>query len=779
LEFAQILLVQLITPWALNAASLSPVLITGQVGQLGDSWVESMRVKHVEDILKIMKNPEQIRNIGIVAHVDHGKTTTSDSLLAAAGIISQRIAGEALALDFLKVEQQRGITVKAANISLYHEYHGKPYVINLVDTPGHVDFSGHVTRSLRMMDGSIVVVDAVEGVMPQTETVLRQSLEERVRPILFINKVDRLIKELKYTPEQIQQRFIEIIKEVNHLISMYADSEYRRKWQLDPRSGMVIFGSARDKWGISIPMVQKKGIKFGDIIEAYKRGKEAVEEFATKVAPLHEVLLDAVVKFVPNPKEAQRYRIPKIWRGDLDTEVGKAMLEADPEGPLVYAISFMRVDPKIRRLVATGRIFSGVLRQGEEVWLINAKRSAKVLQVSIYMGPDREVVDEIPAGNIGAALGLEEARAGETAIAVEYRDKALPFERLHYVSEPVVTVAVEPKNPKELPKLIDALYKLSIEDPTIQVKINQETGEYLLSGMGPLHIEIAIWWLKETFGLDVKTSPPIVVYRETARSESQVFEGKSPNKHNKFYISIQPLDEEAMKLIQAGEISEDQDTYTRAKILKEKAGWDYDEAKRIWAIDENVNVFIDKTTGIQHLREVKDTIIQAFRLAMKEGPLAREPVRGLKVILHDAVIHEDPAHRGPAQIYPAVRNAIYAAILTSKPTLLEPIQKLDIRVPQEYVSNVIAVISRKRGKILDMQEYGVMMRIIAELPVSESFDLAAELRSATQGRAFWGTEFSRWAPVPDNMLGDLVRKIRERKGLSPEPPKPEDFITPY
>ncbi len=164
---------------------------------------------------------------------------------------------------------------------------------------------------------------------------------------------------------------------------------------------------------------------------------------------------------------------------------------------------------------------------------------------------------------------------------------------------------------------------------------------------------------------------------------------------------------------------------------------------------------------------------------MREGPLAREPVRGVKVILHDAVVHEDPAHRGPAQIYPAVRNAIYAGMLTSKITLLEPIQKLDIRVPQDYVSNVIAVISKKRGKIVDMKEHGLVMRILGEIPVAESFDLAAELRSATQGRAFWGTEFSRWAPVPENLLLDTVKKIRERKGLNPEPPKAEDFISPY
>ncbi len=738
-----------------------------------------MRVKHVSEILKIMRNIEQVRNIGIVAHVDHGKTTTTDSLLAAAGIISQKIAGEALAMDFLTVEQQRGITVKSANISLYHEYQGRPYVINLVDTPGHVDFSGKVTRSLRMIDGSIVVVDAVEGVMPQTETVLRQSLEERVRPLLFINKVDRLIKELKYTPQQIQQRFVEIIKEVNELIQLYADNEFKKQWILDPTKGMVAFGSARDKWGITIPMAQKKGIRFSDIIEAYNRGKEAVEEFASKVAPLHEALLDMVVKFIPNPLVAQRYRIPKIWRGDINTEIGKAMLEADPNGPLVFAIADMRLDPRIRRLVATGRIFSGTLHQGDEVYLVNAKRQAKVLQVSIYMGPDREVVDEIPAGNIAAVLGLEDARAGETAVAVEYKDKMSPFEKLRYVSEPVVTVAIEPKDPRDLPKLIEALHKISVEDPNIVVKINQETGEYLLSGMGPLHIEITLWWLKETYGLEVKTSPPIVVYRETIRAKSEVFEGKSPNKHNKLYISVEPLDEETIRLIQEGIVTEDMEAHERAKILRDQAGWDYDEAKRIWAIDENINVFIDKTTGVQHLREVKDTIIQGFRLAMKEGPLAKEPVRGLKVILHDAVIHEDPAHRGPAQIYPAVRNAIYAGILTSKPTLLEPLQKLDIRVPQEYVSNVIAVISRKRGRIIDMREYGLMMRILAEIPVAESFDLAAELRSATSGRAFWGTEFSRWAPVPDSLLGDLIKKIRERKGLPPEPPKAEDFISPY
>jgi elongation factor 2 len=393
------------------------------------------------------------------------------------------------------------------------------------------------------------------------------------------------------------------------------------------------------------------------------------------------------------------------------------------------------------------------------------------------MGPTRELAEEIPAGNIAAVLGLDRARSGETALSVAFKDVQGSFERLHYISEPVVTIAVEPKNPKDLTKMIDALRKLSIEDPNLIVKINEETGEYLLSGMGFLHLEVSLQLLRENYGIDVITTPPIVVYRESIRAKSQIFEGKSPNKHNKFYFSVEPLNDKTIELISNGTVREDMDNKEMAKILRDEADWDYDEAKRIIAIDENVNVLVDMTSGVQHLREVIDTVIQGFRLAMKEGPLAHEPIRGVKVIMHDAIIHEDPAHRGPAQIYPAVRNSIFAGFLTSRPTLLEPIQKLDIRVPTDLIGNVTAVITRKRGKILDVSQVSNMARVIAEIPVAESYDMASELRGATGGRAFWGTEFSRWAPVPDSILLDVINKIRERKGLPKELPKVEDFIS--
>ncbi len=734
-------------------------------------------VKSVDQILKIMNNPEQIRNVGIIAHVDHGKTTTTDSLLAAAGLISPRLAGQLLAMDFLDIEQKRQMTVKAANISLYHEFEGKPYVINLVDTPGHVDFTGKVTRSLRMIDGAIVVVDAVEGVMTQTETVLRQALEERVRPLLFINKVDRLIKELRMSPDDIKQRFIEIIKEVNNLIETYAEPEFKKRWLLDPAQGMVAFGSAKDAIGLTVPLSRKKGVKIDDLIEVYTKGdKEGLEELKKKI-PLHEALLDMVVKFVPNPREAQAYRIPKIWRGEINTDIGKAMMSADPDGPVVFFVCDMRWDPHAG-FVATGRVFSGTIYNGQELYLINSRVVQRVLQVGIYMGPYREVVDRIPAGNVAAVLGLDQSRAGETVVDVRIKDVMTPFERMRYISEPVVTMAVEPKKTTDLTKLIDALKKMSIEDPNLVVKINEETGEYLISGMGHLHLEIVLTLLKERFGLEVDTTPPTIVYRETAREKSKIFEGKSPNKHNRFYISIEPLNEETIRLIQEGIVSEDMDTHKRARILRDQAGWDYDEARRIWAIDENINVFIDMTSGIQYLREVRDTIIQGFRLAMREGPLAAEPVRGLKVILQDAVIHEDPAHRGPAQIYPAVRNPIFAAMLSSRPTLLEPLQKIEIKFPMDYLGPISSVITKRRGRIINVTHMiGNIVKMLAEMPVAESADLANELRSASAGKAFWGTEFSRWAPVPDSMLLDIVRKIRQRKGLKPEPPSPDEFIS--
>jgi len=646
-------------------------------------------------------------------------------------------------------------------------------VINLVDTPGHVDFTrARYKEPDGMMDGGIVVVDSVEGVMTQTETVVRQALQEYVRPLLYINKVDRLIKELRLGPREIQQRFVEIVKEFNGLIELYADKEFRDKWKVDIAKGQVAFGSALHKWGLTVPIAIEKGVKFDYIIDAYLH--DDVESLA-KDFPLYVALLDMVVEHIPNPREAQKYRVPRLWRGDLNSEIGKAMLECDPDGPTVVAVSKITVDPHAGQ-VATGRVFSGTVVEGEEVYLLNARDSGKILQVGLYMGPYREKIDSVSAGNIVAMLGLDKARAGETVVDIKYKDVMVPFEHLVYVAEPVVTIAIEPKRSGDLPKLVDALRKLAIEDPTLKVYINQETGEYLISGVGTLHLEIVLWDLKQRTGLEVVTSPPVVRYRETVRDRGEIFEGKSPNKHNKLYLYVEPLNEETIRLMQEGKVYADQDWRERANILREYAGWDTDEARNIWDIDENFNIFVNRTSGVQYLREVKDTIVQGFRWTMEAGPLAQEPVRGVKVVLTDAVLHEDPAHRGPAQIMPATKNSIMASILSAKPTLLEPILKVDVKVPPTHLSGVLTVLNRHRGRVISMEEKGLIMRVLAELPVSESFNIADELREATQGRAFFAYEFLKWAPVPAAQLEQLVLSIRERKGLPKKLPRIEDFV---
>src|SRR5512136_102831 len=375
-----------------------------------------VKYRQVEEIQKLMNFPEMVRNTSIIAHVDHGKTTLSDSLLAAAGIISEQRAGQQLALDSWELEQKRQMTVFASNISLAHTLKGQDYLINLIDTPGHIDFSGAVTRSLRAVDGALVVVDAVEGPMTQTETVLMQALRERVKPILFINKVDRLIKEIKLTPDDIQRKFAKIITRVNNLIEKYAPPEHKKDWQVKVEDGSVAFGSALHKWGLNLPHMKMKEVTFKEIIDAYSGEKMDIDrkvDALSKKAPLAEPILDMFVEHLPNPIDAQHYRQLQIWPGDPESPVGKAMAKVDPNGPLLMCVSTIEVDPH-SGVVAIGRVFSGVVEKGKIVQLTNSRQKGVVQQVYMSMAADRVIVDRIPAGNIAALSGLPSIHVGET-----------------------------------------------------------------------------------------------------------------------------------------------------------------------------------------------------------------------------------------------------------------------------------------------------------------------------------------------------------------------------
>lgn len=723
--------------------------------------------KMIDKIKELMYMPERIRNMGIVAHIDHGKTTLSDNLLAGAGMISEELAGQQLYLDFDEQERERGITINAANVSMVHEYKGKEYLINLIDTPGHVDFGGDVTRAMRAVDGVIVVVDAVEGVMPQTETVLRQALRENVKPVLFINKVDRLIKELELTPDQMQERLIKVITEVNKLIKAMKPEKYK-EWMVKVEEGSVAFGSALYKWAVSVPAMKETGIGFKEV---YKYLKEDNWRELAKKSPLHRVVLDMVIRHLPSPIEAQKERIKVIWKGDINSPEGQAMVKCDPKGPVALMITKIIVDPHAGE-VAVGRLYSGTLKPGMELYIVDRKTKNRVQTVGVFMGPKRVELPEVPAGNIVAVVGLRDAVAGSTCSTLE---NFMPFESIKHISEPVVTMAIEAKNPRDLPKLIEVLRQLAKEDPTLQVTLNEETGEHLISGMGELHLEVKVEKIRREKGIEVITSPPIVVFRETVTKTSPVVEGKSPNRHNKFYIVVEPLPQEVIQLFREEniDIRKADKKELRKKLVE--AGLSKEEADGIQDYYEG-NVFCDVTKGIQYLHETMDLIIQGFREAMSAGPLAKEPCMGVKVKLVDCKLHEDAVHRGPAQVIPAVKGAIYAAMLQANPTLLEPYQKVFITVPQDMLGNVTREIQGRRGQILEMKTEGDLVTVIAKAPVKEMFGFANAIRSATAGKAMWSVEHAGFEPVPQALLEQFIMEVRKRKGLKLELPKPEDFL---
>jgi len=438
-------------------------------------------------------------------------------------------------------------------------------------------------------------------------------------------------------------RFEKIIVKVNKLISTFAPEDVRKEWQVSVQNGTVAFGSAYYNWGMSVPYMQKSGLNFKDIFEHCAADDQ---RGLAKKAPVHQVLLDMAVETLPSPVVSQKYRIPNIWQGDLDSEEGRAMMECNSEGPLSLMITKIWMDPHAGE-VAVGRVYSGSIKHGESLWAIGAAKAERVQQVAMMVGGDRIQVPSVSAGNIAAITGIRSAAAGVTIS----RDKdSEPFEAIRHYSEPVVTVAVEPKAMKDLPKFIDALRGLAKSDASLQVSTNQETGEALLAGMGELHLEITVYRLEEEQGIKVKVSEPIVVYRESIESnnEGRAFEGKSPNRHNRFYIEAEPLPADVIQALREGVFGDGTVRNKDAKGVGDQFaeyGMSKDLMRKIYAI-HGTNVLVNDTKGIQNLHETRELIIEGFNEVCKKGPVAEEPMMGVMMRLVDAKLHEDAIHRG-------------------------------------------------------------------------------------------------------------------------------------
>ncbi|KAF8337923.1 P-loop containing nucleoside triphosphate hydrolase protein [Cantharellus anzutake] len=823
----------------------------------------------------LMDLPTNIRNMRYVSclrigTVDHGKSTLTDSLMSKTGLIDDKKAGEIRFTATRQDEKERGITIKSTAISIYFQLdkddvtsikqktEGNEFLINLIDSPGHVDFSSEVTAALRVTDGALVVVDCIEGVCVQTETVLRQALAERIKPVVVINKVDRALLELQVNKEALFQTFSRTIEHCNVIISTYHNVALGDV-QVYPEKGTVAFGSGLHGWAFTLrqfaaryakkfgvdkdkmmiklwgdnffnPVTKKwttdpkiEGGKklerafnmfvldpiysiFDKVMNSKKdevlavldklevkllqvekdlEGKNLLKVIMRKFLPAGNALLEMIVIHLPSPTTAQKYRVETLYEGPMDDESAIGIRDCDPNGPLVLYVSKMVPTSEKGRFYAFGRVFSGTVRAGPKIriqgpnFIPGSKTDSFVKSVQrtvLMMGRSIEPIEDCPAGNVVGLVGIDQFLLKSGTLTTS--ETAHNIKVMKFSVSPVVQVAVEVKNPKDLPKLVEGLKRLSKSDPCVQTWIS-DNGEHIIAGVGELHLEICLKDLEEDHaGVPLKKSNPVVGYRETVKAESSIVAlSKSQNKHNRMYVKALPLDEEVSQAIESGKIAPRDDFKVRARILADEFGWDITDARRIWCFGPDTtgpNLLVDITKGVQYLNEIKDSCVAAFQWATKAGVCAEENVRGVRFNILDVTLHADAIHRGGGQIIPVCRRVCYAACLLATPGLQEPC----ILCPENAIGGIYSVLNRRRGQVFsEEQRPGTpMFTVKAYLPVMESFGFTEALRSATQGQAFPQSVFDHWelmsgSPLDKgSKLEDLVTKIRTRKGLKPEIP---------
>jgi elongation factor 2 len=706
-------------------------------------------------------------------------------------------------------------------------------------------------------DGALVVVDCVEGVCVQTETVLRQALAERIKPVCIINKVDRALLELQVSKEDLYQSFSRTIESVNVIIATYFDKTLGDV-QVYPYKGTVAFGSGLHGWGFTVrqfalkyakkfgvdrnkmmerlwgdnyfnPKTKKwtkNGTYEGEQLERafnqfildpifrifsavmnFKKdevntllgkldiklkkddqeleGKALLKVVMRTFLPAADALLEMMVIHLPSPVTAQKYRAETLYEGPPDDEACVGIRDCDPKAPLMLYVSKMVPTSDKGRFYAFGRVFAGTVRSGLKVRIQGpnytpGKREdlfIKAIQRTILMmGRAIEPIEDVPAGNIVGLVGVDQFLLKSGTLTTS--ETAHNLKVMKFSVSPVVQRSVQVKNANDLPKLVEGLKRLSKSDPCVLTYI-AESGEHIVAGAGELHLEICLKDLEEDHaGVPLKISDPVVSYRESVGAESSMVAlSKSPNKHNRLYVTAAPLGEEVAKDIESGKVGPKDDFKSRARILADEHGWDVTDARKIWCFGPDTtgpNLLVDQTKAVQYLNEIKDSMVSGFQWATREGPIAEEPMRSIRFNIQDVTLHADAIHRGAGQILPTTRRVLYAATLLAQPGILEPIYLVEIQVPEVAMGGIYGVLTRRRGHVFaEEQRPGTpLFNVKAYLPVSESFGFTADLRSNTGGQAFPQSVFDHYqllpggSPLdPTTMPGKVVQDLRKRKGL--------------
>eukprot|EP00997_Jenningsia_sp_PLL12_P006435 NODE_297_length_1947_cov_176.322972_g248_i0.p1 GENE.NODE_297_length_1947_cov_176.322972_g248_i0~~NODE_297_length_1947_cov_176.322972_g248_i0.p1 ORF type:complete len:590 (+),score=213.61 NODE_297_length_1947_cov_176.322972_g248_i0:134-1771(+) len=524
--------------------------------------------------------------------------------------------------------------------------------------------------------------------------------------------------------------------------------------------------------------------------------KKLLKCIMQKWIPASDALLSMIVLHLPSPVQAQAYRAETLYTGSMDDKYGQGIKNCDKSAPLMLYISKMVPTSDKGRFFAFGRVFSGTVRTGQKSRImgsnyeVGSKHDLNIKSIQrtvLMMGRYQEPVEEVPCGNLVGLVGVDQFIIKTASITDEDAKDAYPLKDMKYSVSPVVRVAVEPKNPGDLPKLVEGLKRLAKSDPLVQCTI-EETGEHIIAGAGELHLEICLKDLQEDYmGTELKISEPVVAFRETITAESSSTQlSKSPNKHNRIFAKSEPLDDELCNDIEANKVTPRDDPKTRARYLAENYEWDGQESRKIWAFGpdtKGANLLVDVTKGVANLAEVKDSFIAAWQWATKEGVLCDENMRGIRYNLEDITMHADTIHRGGGQMIPTARKNYYACQLTGKPRLQEPVFLVEIQTTEHALGGVYSVLNRRRGIIQGEENRPgtPIYNVKAHLPVQESFGFTADLRSHTGGQAFPQCVFDHWQVFsgdvfdPNSAPGQVVAKTRKRKGLKEGIPTLDNF----
>uniref|UniRef100_A0A8C5IXW8 Elongation factor 2 n=1 Tax=Junco hyemalis TaxID=40217 RepID=A0A8C5IXW8_JUNHY len=789
----------------------------------------------VDQIRAIMDKKANIRNMSVIAHVDHGKSTLTDSLVCKAGIIASARAGETRFTDTRKDEQERCITIKSTAISLFYELSendlafikqskdGSGFLINLIDSPGHVDFSSEVTAALRVTDGALVVVDCVSGVCVQTETVLRQAIAERIKPVLMMNKMDRALLELQLEPEELYQTFQRIVENVNVIISTYGEGESgpMGNIMIDPVLGTVGFGSGLHGWAFTLKQFAEMYVRAKKVEDMMKKlwgdryfdpatgkfSKSATSPDGKKLPRTFcQLILDPIFKVfdaIMNFKKEEAAKLIEKLDIKLDSEdkdkEGKPLLKAVmrrwlPAGDaLLQMITIHLPSPVTAQKYRCELLYEGPPDDEAAIGIKNCDPKGPLMMYISKMVPTSDKGRFYAFGRVFSGLvstGLKVRIMGPNYTPGKKEDLYLkPIQRTILMMGRYVEPIEDPCGSKTKTTESCWCLWLILSFTCCSQCIIEESGEHIIAGAGELHLEICLKDLEEDHAcIPIKKSDPVVSYRETVSEESNVMcLSKSPNKHNRLYMKARPFPDGLAEDIDKGEVSARQELKQRARYLAEKYEWDVTEARKIWCFGPDgtgPNILTDITKGVQYLNEIKDSVVAGFQWATKEGVLCEENMRAVRFDVHDVTLHADAIHRGGGQIIPTARRCLYACVLTAQPRLMEPIYLVEIQCPEQVVGGIYGVLNRKRGHVFEeTQVAGTPMFVVkAYLPVNESFGFTADLRSNTGGQAFPQCVFDHWQILPGDPFdstskpAQVVAETRKRKGLKEGIPALDNFL---